>query len=233
MQARGGIKQHQIRFARHETRFRNLPILAINCLHNKPIFTNTFSKPGWSSQTLVQNQDDLHKHFFKSRMTFTNTFFKNRMTFTNTFSKTGRFSHTLSHNQTNFHKHYLTTNPFSQPPHFPNRPILKTCLGYHPIFPFRSSRGEVFKRLLLIVPMQRVVLFVGQKIDRQQGMTPTKPHEARGMLEIATQQLKNILSWCTGSFVASQWNVQCFSQVNISIGNKDWPLLSLTSQKEC
>jgi hypothetical protein len=42
--------------------------------------------------------------------------------------------------------------------------------------------------------MQRVVLFVGQKIDRQQGMTPTKPHEARGMLEIATQQLKNILS---------------------------------------
>ena len=147
------------------------------------IFTNTCSKPGRPSQALFQIQDDLHKHLFK-----------NRMTFTNTFSKTGRFSHTLSHNQTNFHKHYLTTNPFSQPPHFPNRPILKTCLGYHPIFPFRSSRGEVFKRLLLIVPMQRVVLFVGQKIDRQQGMTPTKPHEARGMLEIATQQLKNILS---------------------------------------
>ena len=170
------------------------------------LFTNTCSKPGRPSQALFQIQDDLHKHLFK-----------NRMTFTNTFSKTGRFSHTLSHNQTNFHKHYLTTNPFSQPPHFPNRPILKTCLGYHPIFPFRSSRGEVFKRLLLIVPMQRVVLFVGQKIDRQQGTTPTKPHEAKGTLEIVTPRQTNILKICIDRSLRNQLSIVC-TTVTLFVG---------------
>ena len=38
-------------------------------------------------------------------------------------------------------------------------------------------------RVICRIPMERVELFVGQKIGRQQGMTPTKPHEAKGMLE--------------------------------------------------
>ena len=94
------------------------------------------------SQTLFQNQDDLHKHLFKTRTTFTNTFsnpgwpsqtpfqkqddlhkhiFKNRTIFTYTFSQPNQFSQTLFDNQPIF-----TTTPFSQPTHFENMPWLSS-----------------------------------------------------------------------------------------------------------
>ena len=40
-------------------------------------------------------------------------------------------------------------------------------------------------RVICRIPMERAVLFAGQHIDRQQGLTPTKPHESKGMLEFA------------------------------------------------
>ena len=84
------------------------------------------------SQTLFQNQDDLHKHLFKTRTTFTST-----------FSNPGWPSQTHFQKPDDFHIHFLTTKPIFtntiwQPTHFHN----------HPIFP----TDPFWKHALVIIP---------------------------------------------------------------------------------